>query len=202
MTPELQTSEAPRLGAARLSPKADSADSRAAAALGEPGHLLENGALDAIGLDRPGRPRLLDAEDAPGASVAIAAAPPILALSSAQIDQLGALFKLLSDKTRLAILQILCEGEMNVTALCKRLKLPQPTVSHHLGLLRLSRLIGNRRSGKEVYYRLHDRVIGAAATGPQAVIDALPSVLAEHATGLQIVDSGFTLQITTPGSLI
>jgi DNA-binding transcriptional ArsR family regulator len=69
------------------------------------------------------------------------------------------LFRLLSDKTRLNILLLLREGEQNVTTLCERLGLPQPTVSHHLGLLRMSNLIDNRRAGKQVYYGLSGRFI-------------------------------------------
>jgi len=64
----------------------------------------------------------------------------------------------LSDKTRLNILMLLSEGERNVTSLCEALKLPQPTVSHHLGLLRMNNIIGNRRNGKQVFYTLNGRV--------------------------------------------
>lgn len=67
---------------------------------------------------------------------------------------LSQLFKLLSDKTRLQIVFILAAGESNVTDLCKELKLPQPTVSHHLGLLRMNRVIANKRKGKQVVYSL------------------------------------------------
>jgi len=74
------------------------------------------------------------------------------------LDQLTGLFRLLSDKTRLNILMLLSEGERNVTSLCSALHLPQPTVSHHLGLLRLHNVIGNRRSGKQVFYTLNGRV--------------------------------------------
>ena len=73
------------------------------------------------------------------------------------LDQLTELFRLLSDKTRLNILMLLHHEEQNVTALCKRLNLPQPTVSHHLGLLRMNSLIDNRRSGKQVFYGLSGR---------------------------------------------
>ena len=68
------------------------------------------------------------------------------------------LFGLLSDKTRLSILMLLCEGEKNVSGLCQELHLPQPTVSHHLGLLRIHNLIDNRRSGKQVFYGLNGRI--------------------------------------------
>lgn len=74
------------------------------------------------------------------------------------LEQLVALFRLLSDKTRLNILMLLRQGERNVTSLCEELVLPQPTVSHHLGLLRMSSVITNRRSGKQVFYSLNGRV--------------------------------------------
>src|SRR3954465_8647757 len=74
------------------------------------------------------------------------------------LEQLITVFRLLSDKTRLNILMLLSEGERNVTSLCDALKLPQPTVSHHLGLLRMNNIIGNRRDGKQVFYTLNGRV--------------------------------------------
>ncbi|WP_428937224.1 ArsR/SmtB family transcription factor [Fontivita pretiosa] len=74
------------------------------------------------------------------------------------LDQLTTVFRLLSDKTRLNILMLLADGEQNVTTLCERLKLPQPTVSHHLGLLRMNNVICNRRNGKQVFYALNGRV--------------------------------------------
>jgi len=61
-------------------------------------------------------------------------------------------FGLLSDPTRLGILSILAKGPKNVTALCKALGLKQPTVSHHLGLLRMGRLVVGTRKGKAVVY--------------------------------------------------
>ncbi len=74
------------------------------------------------------------------------------------LEQLTGLFRLLSDKTRLNILMLLADGERNVTSLCEQLKLPQPTVSHHLGLLRMNNVIANRRNGKQVFYALNGRV--------------------------------------------
>lgn len=73
------------------------------------------------------------------------------------------LFRLLSDKTRLQIVMLLASGERNVTSLCEELKLPQPTVSHHLGLLRMNRVITNKRQGKQVIYALESS--GRAASG-------------------------------------
>ena len=53
---------------------------------------------------------------------------------------------------------LLAAGERNVTSLCDELGLPQPTVSHHLGLLRMNNLIGNRRDGKRIYYSLNGQI--------------------------------------------
>jgi DNA-binding transcriptional ArsR family regulator len=81
-------------------------------------------------------------------------------VSEQDLDQLSSLFRLLSDKTRLNILMRLSDGERNVTTLCEELALPQPTVSHHLGLLRMNNVVGNRRHGKQVFYSLHGSEFG------------------------------------------
>ena len=88
---------------------------------------------------------------------------PAASGSDAELEPLVALFRLLSDKTRLNILTLLASGERNVTSLCNELRLPQPTVSHHLGLLRMSNLITNRRDGKQVFYELDGRVEAQSA---------------------------------------
>jgi DNA-binding transcriptional ArsR family regulator len=79
-----------------------------------------------------------------------------------ELEPLAGLFRLLADKTRLNILMLLSQGERNVTSLCEELNLPQPTVSHHLGLLRMSNLIGNRRAGKQVFYGMNGQVESTA----------------------------------------
>lgn len=76
-------------------------------------------------------------------------------LSSAAVKELVQLFKLLSDETRLKILSFLHESEeLNVLELCRLLDQRQPSVSHHLALLRVAGLIEMRRDGKHNYYRL------------------------------------------------
>lgn len=87
------------------------------------------------------------------------------------LEPLVGLFRLLSDKTRLNILMILAKGERNVSSLCEELSLPQPTVSHHLGLLRTKNLISNRRNGKQVFYGLNGRIESTAAEGLQIRAD-------------------------------
>lgn len=74
------------------------------------------------------------------------------------INELAQAFRLLSDETRLRIVFQLAKEEQNVGNMCKILGLAQPTVSHHLGLLRMGRLIINRRNGKQVIYSLNEDV--------------------------------------------
>ena len=87
------------------------------------------------------------------------------------LDQLTGLFRLLSDKTRLNILLALANGERNVTSLCQELQLPQPTVSHHLGLLRVNNLISNRRKGKQVFYALNASVSSTEGLSLQMAVE-------------------------------
>lgn len=51
------------------------------------------------------------------------------------------------------LLYLVARGERNVTDLCGALCLPQPTVSHHPGLLRRGGVLDCRRDGKQIYYR-------------------------------------------------
>ena len=59
------------------------------------------------------------------------------AVMDQELEPLVSVFRLLSDSARLNILLLLASGERNVSGLCEELALPQPTVSHHLGLLRM-----------------------------------------------------------------
>jgi len=88
-----------------------------------------------------------------------------------QADVLAQVFRVLGDSTRLRIWRQLQEGELNVTKLCERLKVPQPTVSHHLGIMRMSRLVTNRRSGKEIYYSLNDLTREGAGRAMRSLVN-------------------------------
>jgi DNA-binding transcriptional ArsR family regulator len=71
------------------------------------------------------------------------------------VGTVAGLMRLLGDPTRIRVLGMLREGERNVTSLCGELDLAQPTVSHHLGLLRTSGLVLTRRDGKQIFYSLN-----------------------------------------------
>ena len=74
---------------------------------------------------------------------------------TSRVDKFGDMarvFHALGNNIRLGIMMLLAEGEMNVTTLCKRLKLSETTVSGHLALLREGGLVVNRRDGYFIFY--------------------------------------------------
>lgn len=68
----------------------------------------------------------------------------------------AALFKQMSDSTRLRILWLLCHCEECVSNISAAMQMSDPAVSHHLSVLKKSGLITSRRDGKEVYYKIAD----------------------------------------------
>lgn len=70
--------------------------------------------------------------------------------------QLAELFSTLGDTSRIRIIAILVEQEMNVGELAERVGLTHSAVSHHLRHLRQMRLVRPRKDGRHVYYQLDD----------------------------------------------
>ncbi len=68
------------------------------------------------------------------------------------MKDLAKLFQVLSDSTRLRILNLLQFGSLNVLEIQKILKASQSATSRHLGILRDHGLIQQHRSGQSVYY--------------------------------------------------
>ncbi len=89
--------------------------------------------------------------------------------SQAMIDRATDTFHVLGDRTRCRILNTLNDGELNVTQLQNRLKIPQPTVSHHLGIMRMSGLVTTRREGKLIFYSLARDVFKSAMQTMEAL---------------------------------
>lgn len=69
---------------------------------------------------------------------------------------LADLFSALSDPTRLRIISVLLEGEMNVGEIASQLIMTESAVSHQLRGLRQMRLIRSRKDGRQVFYALDD----------------------------------------------
>ena len=73
-----------------------------------------------------------------------------------EVAGLSELFRVLADETRTKILYLLAAEELCVHHLAQILDLTLPTISHHLRLMKLMRLVKTRREGKHVYYSLAD----------------------------------------------
>ena len=69
---------------------------------------------------------------------------------------LADLFSALSDPTRLRIISVLLDGEMNVGDLAAQLEMTESAVSHQLRGLRQMKLVRGRKNGRQVYYTLDD----------------------------------------------
>jgi DNA-binding transcriptional ArsR family regulator len=71
--------------------------------------------------------------------------------------------KVLSDSTRLAVLEALMAGPQNVGELMQKLKVEQSLLSHHLAILRDHELVESHRDGKAVIYQLPATVTDSTA---------------------------------------
>jgi ArsR family transcriptional regulator len=70
--------------------------------------------------------------------------------------------KALADETRQKIMALCCCCWLNVSDIVGALNVAQPTVSHHLGILRRAGLVHARREGKQVFYTLNQERLAAA----------------------------------------
>ena len=105
----------------------------------------------------------------------------VAALRESQAAELAAMFKALSDPVRLRLLSLIAShpgGEACVCEISTTFDLSQPTISHHLKLLRAAGLLDCERRGTWVYYWV------------------IPSALQQLSSVLRVDDH---LAATTPG---
>ncbi|HEX5940486.1 MAG TPA: metalloregulator ArsR/SmtB family transcription factor, partial [Dehalococcoidia bacterium] len=78
-----------------------------------------------------------------------------------------ALLKALADETRLSIVRMLAEHDepLCVCHIVDAFELSQPTISHHLKLLREAGLISGEKRGLWAYYSLDRSRLGALSSG-------------------------------------
>ncbi len=103
-------------------------------------------------------------------------APP---LPKREREEIAGKFKALADPTRLAIVNSLAGAEEVCVCELTRVGVAQPTVSHHLRVLRDAGLVDVRRRGTWAYYRLVPEavaelaeVLGGTATAPVRIAAA------------------------------
>jgi ArsR family transcriptional regulator, arsenate/arsenite/antimonite-responsive transcriptional repressor len=75
-------------------------------------------------------------------------------------DNLNVVFsKALADETRQEIMRLTCCQWLSVNEIVANLNVSQPTVSHHLAVLRSADLVEVREEGKQTFYRLNENKV-------------------------------------------
>nr|WP_245547449.1 metalloregulator ArsR/SmtB family transcription factor [Halobacteroides halobius] len=80
-------------------------------------------------------------------------------LSKNVVKNLAATFKVLSDPTRIRIINVLANKELCVCDICELLDMSQSAISHQLRKLRDMNLVKYRKEGRVVHYSLDDEHI-------------------------------------------
>ena len=63
--------------------------------------------------------------------------------------------KAIADETRQKIMNLVCCKSLSVSEIVEKLDVSQPTVSHHLAILREAGLVDLREDGKQTFYLLN-----------------------------------------------
>jgi DNA-binding transcriptional ArsR family regulator len=69
------------------------------------------------------------------------------------------IFQALAHPTRIAIVELLRDGEMSAGQLIEQLALEQANASQHFAVLRAKQIVTNRKEGNQVFYSLRDPVL-------------------------------------------
>lgn len=77
-------------------------------------------------------------------------------LNDDTVNDLSNLFKCMGDPTRVKILNILMNTEACVCDIAALTNMTHSAISHQLRVLKMSRIVKTRKSGKVVYYSLDD----------------------------------------------
>ncbi len=69
------------------------------------------------------------------------------------------IFQGLANPTRIAIVELLREGELSAGNLIEKLGIEQANASQHLAVLRTKQIVVSRKVGNQVYYSIRDRAL-------------------------------------------
>lgn len=84
-------------------------------------------------------------------------------------------FRVMSAPMRLRIISTLCDGEKSVTELLESVPTTQPNMSQHLASLFRAGVVGKRREGVMIYYRItNERVVSLCRTMCQHLTEHSP----------------------------
>jgi len=84
------------------------------------------------------------------------AAPENHALTESEevFEKAAEVFRVMSAPMRLRIISALCNSEKNVGELLAEIDTTQPNMSQHLNTLYQAGVVGKRRDGVQIYYRI------------------------------------------------
>ncbi|MBX9570696.1 MAG: metalloregulator ArsR/SmtB family transcription factor [Candidatus Obscuribacterales bacterium] len=86
-------------------------------------------------------------------------------------------FRGLGDRSRLSILEALCDGPMTVSELVEKTGLTQPNASNHLACLRECGLVISNSQGRFVWYQLKDgRIASLLQLASEITIDTAEGI--------------------------
>jgi DNA-binding transcriptional ArsR family regulator len=97
-------------------------------------------------------------------------APFRLPAAPGESDLIAKYFRVLGDRTRLRIVELVSEGERSVGELVRLLVEPQPKVSNHLACLRWCGFVTTRREHRTIYYRIADERVAALVELARALL--------------------------------
>jgi ArsR family transcriptional regulator len=69
------------------------------------------------------------------------------------------IFQALAHPTRIAIIEVLRDGELPAGAIIERLGLEQANASQHLAILRTRQIVNSRKEGNQVFYSVRDPLL-------------------------------------------
>jgi len=69
------------------------------------------------------------------------------------------IFQALAHPTRIAIIEVLRDGELPAGAIIERLGIEQANASQHLSILRAKQIVSSRKEGNQVFYSVRDPLL-------------------------------------------
>jgi DNA-binding transcriptional ArsR family regulator len=71
----------------------------------------------------------------------------------------ASIFQALAHPTRIAIVEVLRDGELPAGAIIERLGIEQANASQHLAVLRAKHIVTSRKEGNQVFYSVRDPLL-------------------------------------------
>ena len=71
----------------------------------------------------------------------------------------ASIFQALAHPTRIAIIEVLRDGELPAGAIIEKLGLEQANASQHLSVLRAKHIVSSRKEGNQVFYSVRDPLL-------------------------------------------